>query len=74
MLGDEQLTFTGLLFPGRRVLYVSECAEKIGVTDQHILNLIDCGKLRAINVGTSSRSFYRIPAEEWERYLRDNVV
>ncbi len=41
----------------RAVLLVAECANKLGVTEQHILNLIEEGKLRAIDVGGGSRHF-----------------
>ena len=70
----QQLDFTGLFFPkGRTVLYVSEVAEKLDVTEQHVLNLIEEGKLAALNVGaTTGRKFWRIPVESWEKYLREN--
>ncbi|HSM84597.1 MAG TPA: helix-turn-helix domain-containing protein [Candidatus Limnocylindrales bacterium] len=66
----EQMDFTGLLFPGRKSLYVSEVAERLGATDQHVINLIDEGKLGAIDIGNGSRKFYRIPVTEWERFLK----
>ena len=71
MLTDrEQVTFDGLLFPGRRVLYVGEVAERLRVTIQHVIDLIDEGKLNAVNMGGAGRRHYRIPVEEYERFLR----
>jgi excisionase family DNA binding protein len=52
------------------VLLVAECANKLGVTDQHILNLIEEGKLRAIDVGGGSRHFYRVPVEALDDFLK----
>ena len=73
----QQLTFGSLLFPGRTVLYVSEVAEKLDISERHVIDLIEEGKLRAINVGganTSGRKFYRIPIEAYEAYLRAQTV
>jgi excisionase family DNA binding protein len=54
----------------RAVLLIAECANKLGVTDQHILNLIEEGKLSAIDVGGGSRHFYRVPVAAWEDFLK----
>lgn len=66
----EQSTFDGLLFPGRRVLCVAEVAERLRITEQHVIDLIDEGQLRAVNIGGASRKFYRIPVEAYEAFLR----
>lgn len=66
----EQVTFDGLLFPGRRVLYVGEVAERLRVTIQHVIDLIDEGQLDAINLGGAGRRHYRIPVEAYERFLK----
>lgn len=58
--------------PGRAVLLVNECAEMLRVNAQHITNQIEEGKLIAINVGGSTRKFYRVPVEAWEAWLRKN--
>lgn len=71
----EQLDFGHLLFPAHRtVLYVSEVAQKLGVTDRHVINLIESGKLKAINVGRGERKFYRVPVNWWEDYLRASTL
>lgn len=69
---NGQLDFGALQFAGRSTLYVSEVAEKLRITEQHVRNLIDEGKLRAVNVGTNDRKFWRIPMEEYERFLKKN--
>ena len=69
------LPATGLPFPGRTVLYVSEVAQKLDVSQQHILNLIEEGRLTALNVGaTKGRKFWRIPVESWAAYLKANAT
>lgn len=55
--------------PGRYVLTVDEVASYLGSTDQHVLNLIDAGRIGAIDVGNRSKHFYRIPIAELERYI-----
>lgn len=74
----QQLDFGSLLFDRKRnVLYVSEIAEKLDVTERHVINLIEEGKLRAINVGgenVSGRKFYRIPVDWWMEYLKANTL
>lgn len=73
----QQLDFGGLLFPGRSTLYVSEVAQKLSVTDRHVIDLIEEGKLKAINIGgenTSGRRFYRIPVHWYEEFLRAQTV
>ena len=69
---NGQQEFGALLFAGRTTLYVSEVAEKLRITEQHVRNLIDEGKLLAINVGTNERKFWRIPVEEYDRFLKKN--
>ena len=41
----------GLQFPGRTVLYVHECASRLRVAPQHIIDLIEEGALAALDVG-----------------------
>jgi len=69
---EQNPEFNALRFAGRSSLYVSEVAEKLRITEQHVRNLIDGGKLLAINVGTNERKFWRIPVEEFERFLKKN--
>ncbi len=56
-------------FPiGRRVLTVTELAARWGCTDQHVHDLIEEGKLQAIDVGGGSKRFWRIPFEATEQF------
>lgn len=69
-LAHEQMDFNALLFPGRKVLYVAEVAERLEVTERHVRDLIDEGKLGAINIGGGEMKFWRIPVTEFEKFLR----
>ena len=69
---NGQMTFGARLFQGRTMLYVSEVAEKLRITEQQVRNLIDEGKLGAINVGLGERRFWRVPTEELQRFLEKN--
>jgi excisionase family DNA binding protein len=68
----QQLDFQRLLFPGRTVLYVSEVAEKLNVSERHIVDLIEEGKLLAINIGGHTRKFWRIPVDAYEKFIQEN--
>ena len=63
----------GLQFPGRTVLYVHECAARLRVTSQHVIDLIEEGALAALDVGGDGGSvrvppnFLRVLAERWGR-------
>ncbi len=70
---NEDKGFPSLNFPkDRKVLYVSEVASRLGVTVQHVMDLIDEGKLQAINLGGHTRKFWRIPVEAYQTFLREN--
>ncbi len=68
-LEDPPLPNLAAKFPGRSTLYVHEVAQLLSVTTQHITNVIEEGKLHAINVGTSSRKFWRIPLESLAEFI-----
>lgn len=75
----ERDEFPSLAFgKDRTVLHVMEVAAKLRVTQRHVIDLIEEGKLRAINVAggnnASGRRHYRIPVDSWERYVRENLV
>ena len=60
-------------FAGRFTLRVEEVARALSVSGRHVIDLIEEGKLRAINIGgenPSGRKFYRIPVEAYRDYLR----
>ena len=67
----QQLDFGNLLFDQKRKsLYVSEVAEGLEMTEQHVRDLIEEGKLGAVNIGNGSRKFWRIPVAEYEKFLK----
>jgi excisionase family DNA binding protein len=70
--------FPSLSFdPSRTVLSVQEVARKLRISEQHVIDLIDEGKLRGVNIagkGASGRRFYRIPAEVYYAYLEANTL
>jgi len=64
-----------LLFdPNRTVLSPDEIADKLRCTKAHVLRLIESGQLGAIDVGTGKYKFYRVPAAEWEKFLRKRAA
>lgn len=66
-----QFPFPSLDFPGRISLRVDEAAKKLGITPQHVIDLIVEGKLNALDVRGlgSSRATYRIPIECYRDYV-----
>lgn len=71
-----QFPFPSLDFPGRAHLRVEEVAQKLGVTPKHVGELIEQGKLVALDnrsVG-ASRACYRIPIESWRNYVVNSLT
>lgn len=65
------------LWEGRAVLSVREVAGALHVTEQHVVNLITEGRLKAVNVGNgpgkNPRASWRIPVSAWDAYIRENA-
>lgn len=67
----RECDFAGLLFErDRTVLYPEEIAARLKCTKALVIKLIEGGDLGAINIGSGKTKFYRIPAAEWEQFLR----
>ena len=69
---SNQLTFFHSLdFPGRTVLFVNEIAQKLGISRQQAVNLMDCGELGFINVATdpTTRPCRRVPVESYRNFI-----
>lgn len=66
-----QFAFPSLDFPGRVNLRAEEVAEKLGITSQHVIDLIVEGKLQAIDVRGigAKRALYRIPVECYRDFI-----
>jgi len=65
------------LFPKHSVLQVRQVAEALSVTKQHIINLIEEGHIRAVDVSgggidrkKTPRRNYRIPASEYDAFIK----
>jgi excisionase family DNA binding protein len=59
------------------VLSVAEVAERLSVSDQHVLDLIDEGKLHALDVSgesVSGRRALRIPVKWYEDFVRSRAI
>lgn len=65
------------LATGAAVLTMAECARKLRVAPQSILNSIESGELQALDLRSSGagRACWRIPKEAWDDYLarRDSL-
>lgn len=56
------------LFPGCAALTPKQAARALGVSDKQVRNLIEEGKIVAVNIGTGSRHSYRIPVSALAHY------
>ncbi len=78
VLGVKAEGFPSLTFPAdRTVISVVELAGRLRVSKQHVTNLIEEGKLRALDIGATNgtgRRRYRIPVESWEAYVRKHLL
>ena len=74
--GPQQMDFPSLAFAkGRTVLYLFEVAGKLGITTRHVGDLIEEGKLEAIDISgknSSDRKHWRVPIEAYNRYIDAN--
>ncbi len=69
----QPLEFASLVFPpGRTILSVPEIAQRLGVTRTHLYALIEDGTLQAINAGGTGRSYWRVPVEAFNDFVRRN--
>jgi excisionase family DNA binding protein len=74
----DQIEFPSLAFPGRTMLYAHEVAAKLSCDVKHVYDLIEEGKLRAVNIAggnnVTDRRFIRVPIEAWNAYVRENTL
>jgi len=73
MIEQLQFPFASLDFPGCPLLRTQQVAEKLGITLQHVLDLIEEGKLTALNLSgggnRTDRRCLRIPIESYRNYV-----
>ena len=71
----EQCDFGNLLFDkARTMISPEEIAAKLECSRTHVIHLIEGGDLGSINIGSGKIKFYRVPAAEWERFLRKRAT
>ena len=51
---------------------VQEVAKVLSCADQHVLDLIDEGRLLGINIGGGERKHWRVPVESFQRFIQEN--
>lgn len=56
--------------PDRRSLCVSEVAEALRVSLRHVMNLIEEGKIQAIDIGIGVHHHWRIPVDAYKEYIK----
>ena len=56
------------------VLSPDEIAGKLSRSKPLVIKLIESGQLGAISIGTGKVKFYRVPAAEWEKFLRNRAA
>ncbi len=71
MAEQLQFPFPSLDFPGRTMLTLDEVRGKLGLSKQHVIDLIVEGKLQAIDVRSTGarRALYRIPVECYRDFV-----
>lgn len=84
MVHQEELPFANVqahtLWPGRTVLYVREVARELRCVEQHVINLIEIGRLGALDVSTGRpyvpgkdklhRQALRVPVAAWDEFIK----
>jgi hypothetical protein len=59
----EQLCFPSIAFPKeRKVLVVAEVAAQWEISEQHVIDLLEDGKLDGFDISGNRKEFIRIPA------------
>lgn len=59
-------------YANRSKMTVSEVADYLRCSSRHVINLIEEGRLFAMNVGTELKSNWRVSIEELGRFERVN--
>lgn len=70
-----EFCYSSLDFTGRSTVKVTEIAERLGYSVQHIINAVDAGELTAcdLSVGQTKRSL-RVPIEEYRAWIMRNLT
>jgi len=69
---DQQLAYK--VFPGRSMLMVQEVADALGVTDRHVVTLINEQLIGAVEItgrgNKTSAEHWRVPVAAYDDYIR----
>jgi hypothetical protein len=70
------------IFPGRSALTLGEVAKALGCHTDHLLNLIDCGRITALDISTGRevtagtsrqhRRCLRIPVSAYDAFVKSS--
>lgn len=72
MIAPQQMEFASVAFPkDRTVLYVAEVAHALSITEQHVSDLIEEGKLQAIDISGGAACAEAFVAELARRLKTD---
>lgn len=77
MPADLQMEFcySSLDFAGRSTVKVTEIAERLGYSVQHIINCVDSGELVSCNFALSgNKRSLRVPIEEYRAWVMRNLT
>jgi hypothetical protein len=69
-----ELILPELTFPGRDTVMAAEVAGKLGCDLKHIHNLIEAGRLTALNIARRERGAYRIPVTSYYAWLTESLT
>jgi len=70
-MSDHLADVGSLIPPGRKTLYLHEVARLLEMSTQHVRDLIEEGKLHAVDVGGGGRKSWRVPTTAYERFLKE---
>lgn len=68
---QAELPFVSLDFPGRTVLTIAEVADKLGLCEEHVCDLVDEGELAAVDASSkgASRRALRVVIESYRDFI-----
>ncbi len=60
--------------PRYRGLTTAWIADDLGCTQEHVVELIHAGRHTAVDIGSAKKPEYRVAADSYTAYLRDQTV
>lgn len=78
MTNPDPFPFPSLDFPERKALTPDEVAQRLGCTGRHIRELVDEGRIEAIDISgrnnISDRKTCRIPVEAYRQFILGSLT